>query len=138
MRTATINGLPVVNAKKAIILKVNTADIKSAKTKDPSGCAAAVACRRQLGATEARVHLGRTYVRYNGRWERYITSSPLRDEVVAFDRGGRFEPGEYYLLRIQPSKAKGGKQGAVKYKKRGNKRKSPHFISGVRPVGIYA
>ena len=142
-RTLKINGLKVVDATKSIVLHVNQRDIAKAKKKNQAECAAAVACLRQLHATEVRVHLGRTYVRFNGEWKRYITSPALRDELIAFDRGGTFLAGDYTLVKMQPSR-----QNERKYRlnlknnrvKKLRKRHSPtrHIVANVRPIGIYA
>lgn len=141
-RIMKINGLPVVDAKDSITLVVTAKDIENAKKKNQAECAAAVACRRQLKASEARVHLGRTYIRFNGKYRRYITSSALRDEIVAFDRGGRFQPGEYMLMNMQPSRQYDRKyrlnkkaNKAKRYKKHSGERR---MVPNVRPVGIYA
>ena len=74
MGLKTIDGLPIINAKKAIVLEVTSNDITHADPKEPTDCAMARACRRGLGAAEARVHLGRVYLRMrNGKqWVRYI------------------------------------------------------------------
>jgi hypothetical protein len=129
-----IEGLPVKDGSKSIMIVITTGDIKKSKIKSPSECAAAVACRRMLGATEARVHLGRTYLRYNNHWERYLTSKPLRSEVVAFDRGGTFMPGEYLLDKMQPSR-KNDPSRDKRNKPRGKKRAQYHLTLGVRPMG---
>lgn len=135
-----INGRLVVNATKSVVLKITQADIAKGKLKSPAGCAAAVACKRQLHATEARVHVGRVYLRFNGKWHRYLTSGPLRSEIVAFDRGGTFEAGEYVLRKMGPSRKTGKRQGAEKWRTggRGKKRGKYHIITNVRPIGVYA
>lgn len=131
-----INGLPVVDAKRSITLHITEGDIRKGKVKKPNACAAALACKRQLHCTEARVHIGRTYVRFNGKWHRYLTSKDLRTEIVAFDRGGTFEPGNYALLKMQPSRkydtGRGQKTG------KGKKRGRHHVLTDVRPMGLRA
>jgi len=131
-----INGLPVKDGKRTIELLVTERDVKRATVKDPTNCAAAVACKRALGASEARVHVGRTYLRFNGHWERYLTSHPLRSEIIAFDRGGKFEAGTYKLVKMQPSrkydKHRGGKAG------NGKKRRKYHVLTNIRPMGLAA
>jgi hypothetical protein len=136
--TRSINGLKVVNAKEPIILNITVADIKKANGKDPSTCAAAIACRRSLGAKEALVHLGRTYLRFNGKWERYVTSPELRHEIIGFDHGKQFDPGEYTLYGIQPSKRRGKRQGSDKKRQSGKPRKKYTIAVNVRPTGVYA
>ena len=131
-----INGLPVFDAKETIVLRINKTDVKDGRVKDPHKCAAALACMRQLHVTDARVHVGRTYVRRKGHWDRYLTSPALRSEIVSFDRGGRFEPGEYTLLKIQPSR-KGDTSRDTRKRKPGHKVKKRmpyHMLTEVRPV----
>jgi len=126
----------VVNAKKSVTLHITDGDINKARRKKPDRCAAAIACRRQLHVAEARVHLGRTYLRMNGKWVRYLTSDGLRSELIAYDKGGKFEPGEYMLYRIQPSKATGKRQSTStkrRYKKRSH---IYHRVIGVRPSSL--
>lgn len=135
-RHMKINGLPVKDGKSSIDLVVTTGDVKRSTAKDPTNCVAARACRRALGASEARVHVGRTYIRFNGHWERYHTSPALRAEIVSFDRGGKFEPGTYRLIKIQPSQGKDRRWG--KRTNKGKKRGKYHVLTNVRPVGIYA
>lgn len=137
IRHQKINGLPVKNGKKSISIEVTDRDVKNATMKDPTNCVAAVACRRDLGCTEARVHVGRTYLRFNGHWERYLTSKNLRDEIIAYDRGGRFIPGEYVLMKMTPTKRTNKRQGSDKPRKYASKRRGYHALH-VRPIGIYA
>ena len=137
-RHMKINGLPVKDGKTNIALLVTSGDIKKAVPKDQTLCAAAIACKRSLGCTEARVHIGRTYLRFNGHWERYHTSPSLRNEVIAFDRGGKFEPGEYYLMKMQKSKATGKRQGSTKPNVGKSKRMKYHTLTNIRPMGLTA
>lgn len=136
-RVVKINGLPVKDARKSIVIHVTTGDVKKGKRKGPESCAAALACQRELGATEARVHISRTYLRFNGHWGRYRTEGALRDEIIAFDRGGKFEAGTYRLMKMQPSRqgdvSRGnGKKGASK------RRRKYHILSNVRPIAMSA
>ena len=88
----------VKDAKEDLILEILPRDVRGASLKSPDKCAAALACNRQLGR-EARIHISRVYIKENGgtTWLRYVTSKPLRTEVIAFDRGGSFMPGSYLL-----------------------------------------
>jgi len=134
-----IGGLPIIDAKKAISLTINARDVDLADPKRPNNCAVAIACRRQTHAKEVRVHLGRVYVRANDlNWQRYITPRPMRAEIIAFDRGGEFEPGTFTLSAPQPSKrATGKRQGTApkRIAKRvagGKKRATYHVVKNVR------
>jgi len=138
MSLKDIDGKPIINAKKPITIHINKNDISKADIKEPADCAVARACRRELHVKEVRVHLGRVYLRANeGNWTRYVTPKALRAEIIAFDRGGAFEPGEYELKAIPPSKAPTGKaQGSLKNKTRPKKlhkkRAKPHVVTNVR------
>lgn len=136
-QTKSIDDIPVTDAKKPITLHILPTDCKNGDPKQPSTCAAARAIKRELGAIDCRVHLGRVYIRQNkGNWQRYQTPKSLRAEVIAFDRGGAFAPGEYTLTPLQPSQRAGKRtwkpvkrKGSVP--QRGNKVKR-HLVADVR------
>jgi hypothetical protein len=130
-----INGTPVVDAPHNVKLTITAADIRKGDTKDPGACAAAQACMRQLHAKAARVHIGRTYLLIDKKWMRFQTPGDLRSEIVAFDRGGTFEPGEYHLAAMSPANKLGKRQGSNKPKKNRIKRAKPHIITGIRAHG---
>lgn len=134
MSTMVIDGLPVVNGKGKILLKITKGDISRADRKQPDQCVIARCCRRSLKVKEARIHLGRVYLRRDDRqWERYITSPAMRTEIVAFDRGGSFEPGDFLILPPAPSKAVGKTQGTTtRTKGAGAARRAPHVVTNVR------
>jgi hypothetical protein len=139
MRLNQIDGLPIFDAKKAISLTINAKDVDRADPKRPDNCAVAIACRRQTHAKEVRVHLGRVYVRANDlNWQRYITPRPMRAEIIAFDRGGEFEPGTFTLSAPQPTKRVTGKrqgtsrQRVAKGVTGGKKRAAYHVVKNVR------
>lgn len=136
MSILKIEGLPVRDAKKSVMLAITDGDVKKGKVKSPAGCAAAVACKRQLGATEAHVHKSRTYLRFNGHWVRYMTPQSLQAEIIAFDRGGKFEPGEHRLTKIQPSRAWNKKSGPRRTK--GKKKQGYHVVKNIRPMALVA
>ena len=132
-----IAGRKVLNSKRNVTIHISKADVTKGNVKDPAACAAALACKRELHADEARIHIGRSYLLIDGRWERFQTSPALRSEIIAFDRGGVFEPGEYTLKRIhpktgtpRPTKPKGIKENRVKIA-----RQQYHQVTGVREKG---
>ncbi len=106
----TIHGRPVVNARQKLKLHISAADVRAGKAKNAKGCAAALAAVREVpNCVAARVHLGRVYLLQKGatrgqdKWLRFRTPDSLRNEIIAFDRGGRFEPGEYELKPMSPA-----------------------------------
>jgi|HubBroStandDraft_1064217.scaffolds.fasta_scaffold192151_2 hypothetical protein len=101
-----IEGKPVLNAKRRITLHISPADVTKGAKKNPLGCAAALTAMREIpNCTKAKVHLGRVYLFNEEKksWLRFKTSDALRTEIVAFDRGGSFTPGEYDLIPLSPS-----------------------------------
>lgn len=146
-----INGTTVVDATHKIVLEISPADIKKGNNKDPGACAAAQACVRQIpGVEAARVHIARTYLKVKNKesgraqWVRFRTPPPLRNEIIAFDRGGKFAPGAYTLEKIQETAKIGLKRkrydgkNASKGKRHGKpqgKRSAPHRVTDIRARG---
>ncbi len=137
-----INGLKVIDPRGKITLHITATDVAKGNTKDPASCAVARCIMREVPAcVEARVHLGRTYIKLKDKWLRYITPEPLRGEIIAFDRGGAFEPGTYTLRPMPPSARPGTKTwssssvGRNKPKHKQKPRAKPHTVTGVRQHG---
>jgi len=134
LRVKEINGLPVVDAKKNITLVISPEQVQRANVKKPDSCAIAQSCLALKGVKEARIHLSRAYIRTNDHnWQRFVVPAAARSEIVAFDRGGKFSPGEYTLSAPPPSyklgadARRGRKTGPKK-----TKRKKYHVITDVR------
>jgi hypothetical protein len=99
-----INGKPVVDGRKSLKVSVQPNDIKGAKTKNPEECAVSKALLRENPDIKAvRVHLSRTYIERDKKWERYETPVSVRTEIVSFDRNGGFQAGEYKIRAMSPS-----------------------------------
>lgn len=139
-----INGKKVVDAKSKMKIHITKRDATEGDNKNPSGCAAARAARRDVPhCVSARVHIGRVYVEYKDKWVRYNTPKALRTEIVAFDKGGSFEPGEYFLNPPSPSQTEDERRNRPS----GNRSTSSHprkihvaiikrhNVTGIRPKG---
>ena len=135
-----IAGTDVKDADGKLIVTITKADVRSGAKKNAQSCAAANALCRQHQAEEARVHFSRAYIKKGGKWLRFGVPVALRNEIMAFDRGGEFAPGEYVLAPVQPCVrldaertpryAPEKRSGAHKSK---NKRKRAyHVATGVR------
>ncbi len=92
-----INGVRVVDANRPITIEIKDTDVKKGSNKNPAACAVALACKRTFHGADARVHIGRTYIKLGNKWMRFGTPKSLRTEIIAFDRGGTFAPGKYVL-----------------------------------------
>lgn len=131
-RQMTIDGLPVYDATKSVSVEITGPDIRKGKPLRPDACAAAIACMRQFHVKEALIHRGRAYLKQKDHWLRYLVPGALRSEIIAVDRGGTFEPGEYRLLKIQPSRATDTSRDTGKRKGPQKKRPSYHHTENVR------
>lgn len=133
-----IDGLPVKNLTKPITLEISEQDCQRGNAKQPGSCAAALAIVREYpNCTEAKVHLGRVFIRIGQRhWLRGKTSGALRTEIAAFDKGGNFDPGSYRILPLCPSELDNLKHSGSKSKpaKKGKSavKRHLHFTKNVR------
>lgn len=139
-----IAGLKVVDARKPLTIKITPHDVAKGNNKDPGGCAAALAVKRTTKCMEARVHIGRTYIKTKTEagkevWTRYYTPKALRTEIVAFDRGAAFDPGEYRLIPMPPAQRLGRGVGSNTSRNRPDHKKvariKHHAVTGVRHHG---
>jgi hypothetical protein len=136
----TMRSQHVEDADEPMVLIVLASDIKAANRKDPGSCAIACAARRTFNTKEVRVHLSRIYVRDGDVWLRYMTPKSLRTEIVAYDRGGSFEPGEHWLAAPPPSKQTGRMQGTPTSQNKRRRRRvrhqnmPRHYTENVRPA----
>ena len=105
----------VTDASRRIKFKITTRDVVRGKPKNTRACAAALALKRTLHADAVDVRLTRTFVEKNGKTTRYQTPPALRFEAATFDRGGKFEAGDYEIRPIPPSQTA---QGAARAKKK--------------------
>jgi hypothetical protein len=138
IRRQTIDGLSVENITKPMRLTISEKEAKTGKSKAPSQCAAALAAVRQVPrCTEARVHVGRIFLKVGKKWLRGKVSAALRTEIATFDRGGTFAPGEYIIRPLAPSDLPTGRRIGGKDKPRNGKKpkRRLHVLVGVRESG---
>jgi len=93
----------VVNAKRDLNIDLRPADVRSAATKKHAGCAMAQACKRQLRVDGAIISTSAAYLVDGKKATRYSVPLNVAKEIIAFDRGAGFEPGEYQLVKPYPS-----------------------------------
>lgn len=141
-----INGKSVINGQRGFSLRIESRDIAKGQTKSPSGCAAALALMRADKTIKAaRVHVGRIFIEGPSAWVRYKTPRTLRDEIVSFDRGGKFLPGVHEIIPLTKSEQRyiddkewrklKGRHRDEKSKNQRVKRVTRHMVSDVRPRG---
>jgi hypothetical protein len=136
-RLRRIDGLPLIDASKPRLVTITNDDIRDAMPRDGDYCAAAMALCRDETIEDAYVYMGRTYIRFHNRWERYLTPRALRRQLISFDRKGVFDAGTYRLNAPPPTARLGnGYQTAYAQahaRSRSKARGIVHRVKGVRP-----
>ena len=145
-----IAGKKVVDARKPVTINSTPRDVATGDNKNPSACAAARAARHSIPeCISARVHIGRVYIEQKDKWVRFNTPDSLRAEIIAFDRGGSFQPGEYVLRPISANETTEGRARARGEKNRNQPDRNKarrrqtvlvakvkrHEVTGIRPKG---
>jgi hypothetical protein len=127
------------NATKAMIIDVPEQLTHSSRQRNPNNCVFAKACRNIPDVEEAIVHISTAYLKFKGEetFRRYRVNTRLRDQIVAFDRFGVFDPGEYTISVIQPShradgRRQGGKKGRTPTRSKESYKRKVVQIKGVR------
>lgn len=119
----------VRDAKDSIDIEVTPADIRSSATKDHNSCAVATACKRAMHLDGVIVSRSMAYLVKGGVATRYHVPARVTREVVAFDRGGSFEPGEYRLNRPDEHIALGHNRERGKPTPGSTKKHRPHQLT---------
>lgn len=134
-----LNGLPVYDAKEPLVFTVTQRDVDRGGVQAPDSCAMALACKREHHYKDVRIYIAYSYVLEKDHWVRYRTPSCVGREIIAFDRGGTFDPGEYMLL----APAKSDRLGLMKRKrkssgKRVSRKRFMHITANVRTRPAFA
>ena len=106
------NVTKVRDADEDLLINVTDRDDKTSKRKSHGECAMAVALKRQEKATSVIISARTAYVIKGKEAIRYKVPEAASKEVVSFDRGAGFAPGDY-KLKAQP---KSGRLGAYRGK----------------------
>ncbi len=96
------NVTDVVDASKPLEVEIIQADIQSSNRKNHRGCVVAKACKRN-GNDGVVIAIKTAYLIKGNKATRYKIPESLTREIVAFDRLGAFELGDYHLDRPAPS-----------------------------------
>jgi hypothetical protein len=129
-RIRMFEGLPVVDAAQNVDITITAADVRNSKKKNPGACAAAVATERKFHRP-VKVFLSRMYVKDKNQWVRFITPGNIAREIISFDRGSEFEPGEYHF-RAPTVGQRLGSHGSSQSKGTHKTRKPQHVVGNVR------
>jgi len=129
----------VTDADDDLMVEVNEKDGKVSRRKDHNECAMAVAVRRQEKASSVIISSRTAYVIKGTEAVRYKVPEAVGKEVVSFDRGSSFEPGDYKLKAMPKSGRLGARQeradsgrGSVSYARGGAAKRFIHHTANIR------
>jgi hypothetical protein len=126
----------VQDATEDLTMEVTKADCASKAVKDHQACAMAVACKRKLHLDDVIISRSMAYLVRGKVATRYELPETVSREVIAFDRGGAFQPGEYELVKPEPYNALGSSRhetgGSTHVAHSGGRGKAHHITKNVR------
>jgi len=125
----------VIDGKSDIHVEVNKRDASSKAVRDHKECALAQACRRTLDLDGAIISRSVAYLIKGRTATRYRVPSSATREIIAFDRGAAFVPGDYMLKRVPKPMRFGEKRSGGKTKPPKRKNRRPvfrHVTEGIR------
>jgi hypothetical protein len=123
---------PVIDALTPLDITVTKQDITASKPNDPQNCAYARSIRRDHpGIEDCFVNRSSAFIVYPKAIVRYVLTTSMQKEIVAFDRGGKFAPGEYHLCPPCPAHAPRAKAEYDKARPRSGARVNPR-TKGIR------
>jgi hypothetical protein len=93
----------VTDADDDLLVNVTEKDYKTSVKKNHGECAMATAVKRQESAASVIISASIAYVIKGTHATRYKVPEAVSKEVVSFDRGASFEPGDYKLKAMPKS-----------------------------------
>jgi len=128
------HGLTLVDAKKPLHIEVKKCDTK-ARRQQPNDCAFARACKRGNKSISTVVFLrSMAYIEDGKHLWRWRLPSDVRNEIMAFDRGGRIQPGKYVLQPPTPGSTLKAMKRMNKRRKVGVQARSYKRIADIRTI----
>lgn len=124
----------VSDATGTVDVSVTAADDKASRKKDHAECAMAMACKREMKLDGVIVSRKTAYLIKGGTATRYELPESTSREVVSFDRGSGFAPGDYHLRPPSESRRLGAITGGGGPTKTTRKIRRVHHTAGIRAV----
>jgi len=125
----------VTDAGRNSVVEVTKRDTNSATVRNHKACALAVACKRKENTDGVVISVKTAYIVKGDKATRYALPESVSREIVSFDKGGEFSPGNYRMLAPSPSIRIGSRQGGANSKPNSGKPKRYfHKTEGIRSV----
>jgi hypothetical protein len=124
----------VFDAKEGLVVEVTRKDEATSKRRKHSECAMAIAAKRTFHADGVIVSVTKAYLVTGDTATRYQLPEAVSREVVSFDRGAGFAPGQYRLLKPDHPLGRKSAGGKDKSSTGTGKRRTHHVTEGIRTV----
>jgi hypothetical protein len=124
----------VKDSTQNVRIEVSARDVSNSTKKDKQGCAMAVACKRKMHLDGVIIARNKAYLIKGKKAIRFDVPQSVQKEVVSFDRGAAFEPGDYHLTRISPAQRLDRHKTKSKPGKRTSTNRVKHQTVGIRAV----
>jgi hypothetical protein len=131
------NVTHVEDASESIDVTVTVADDKASKRMEHDTCAMAVACKREQKVDGVIISRKTAYLIKGKTATRYELPESVSREVVSFDRGAGFAPGDYSMRPPSGSRKLGALSGGVggdRHRGTGKPVRRVHKTDGIRAV----
>jgi hypothetical protein len=122
----------VVKAKRDLTIEITKTDARIGQKKDHSACVVAEACKKKLHLDGCIISMQSAYLIRGDIATRYKVPEGISRELVSFDRGAGFAPGEY-TLKVPPVRIAHAKPKRATSRGKTVSRRHGHKVtSGVR------
>lgn len=125
----------VTDAHKSAVIEVTKADARPAGRNKHQDCAVAVACKRKFHLDGVVISRAIAYLIKKKTATRYLVPQGVQRELIAFDRGGKFYPGEYELQKPSGKQKLGSaypKKAVIQDPGSRPRSKPRHYTAGMR------
>lgn len=102
--------LEVVDAKRPVRIEVTEQDATKKGIKNHESCAMAVACKRKFNLDGVVISRSTAYLVKGRKARRFKLSPSVSREIVSFDRGAGFAPGNYHLTTFPETQRLGSRR----------------------------
>ena len=127
----------VTDSKSNALIEVTQRDVESKAVKDHNGCAMAVACKRKFKLDGVIISRSVAYLVKNNEATRFKLPESVSREIVSFDRGAGFAPGNYELESVPKTSRLGARSDRPttdNAHRDGKPKRHKHYTTNVRSV----
>lgn len=124
----------IVDLRRPMKMEVTSKDVSKSKKKDHNNCAMAEACKRKLKLDGVIVSINRGYLIKGKKAIRFNIPESVSREIISFDRGAEFAPGDYRLDPIPKTQRLGTSSSDKRNHPRNRPNVKMHKTDNIRAV----